>query len=97
MSGRQLNFYFIIVENALRLLDSIVLNGQTIPKGHLIYGICDLVNQRLILDIKNIRIGNSIVPVDLSVFDMDGMKGINVPEEAGNPVLLRNNEKQKQR
>lgn len=64
----------------LRLLDSVILNGEIIPKGHLIYGSCDITNQRLILDIKNIRIGHSIVPVDLSVFDMDGMKGINVPE-----------------
>ncbi len=64
----------------LRLLDSVVLNGETVPKNHLIYGICDITNQRLILNIKNIRIGNSIVPVDLSVFDMDGMKGLDVPE-----------------
>lgn len=64
----------------LRLLDTVVLNGQLIPKNHFIYGICDITNQRLILDIKNIRLGNSIVPVDLSVFDMDGMRGINVPE-----------------
>ena len=64
----------------LRLLDTIVLKGQIIPKNHLIYGICDITNQRLILDIKNIRLGTSIVPVDLSVFDMDGMRGINVPE-----------------
>lgn len=64
----------------LRLLDTIVLKGQIIPKNHMIYGICDITNQRLILDIKNIRLGTSIVPVDLSVFDMDGMRGINVPE-----------------
>lgn len=64
----------------LRLLDTVILNGQIVPKNHFIYGICDITNQRLILDIKNIRLGNSIVPVDLSVFDMDGMRGINVPE-----------------
>ena len=64
----------------LRLLDSVILNGEIVPKDHLIYGICKITNQRLILDIKNIRIGHSIIPVDLSVFDMDGMKGINVPE-----------------
>ncbi|WP_026898838.1 conjugative transposon protein TraM [Daejeonella oryzae] len=64
----------------LRVMDSVLLNGTTIPKDHLIFGISEITNQRLILDIKNIRIGNSIVPVDLSVFDMDGMKGINVPE-----------------
>jgi hypothetical protein len=71
----------------VRLLDTIILSGQIIPKNHLIYGICDISNQRLTLDIKNIRLGNSIVPVDLSVFDMDGMKGINVPEALTNDFV----------
>lgn len=65
----------------LRLMDTVVLNGQVIPKGHLIFGLAAFSNQRLNLDIKNIRLGNSIVPVNLTVFDrQDAMSGINAPE-----------------
>jgi len=43
------------------------------------------------LDIKNIRLGNAIIPVDLSVFSLDGLLGIDAPEAelgetAGNGV-----------
>lgn len=64
----------------LRLLDSVKLNGQMIPKGQLIYGICNIANQRLLLDVKTIRLGNRIVPVDLSVYSLDGIRGIEAPE-----------------
>jgi len=64
----------------LRLQDSVRLNGQMIPKGHELYGTCRITNQRLLLDIKNIRLGTSIVPVDLSVYSLDGMIGIDAPE-----------------
>jgi hypothetical protein len=64
----------------LKLLDTIKVNGQLIPKGQFLFGLCQVNNQRLILNIKNIRLGTSIVPVDLSVYDMDGMVGINAPD-----------------
>ncbi|MEJ7558116.1 MAG: conjugative transposon protein TraM [Pedobacter sp.] len=64
----------------LRLLDTIRLRGQMIPKNQLLFGSCNITNQRLILNINTIRLGNSIIPVDLSVYDLDGIKGINVPE-----------------
>ncbi|MCY1532126.1 hypothetical protein D9M68_673770 [compost metagenome] len=64
----------------LRLLDSVKLNGQIIPKGQSIYGICNIANQRLLLDVKTIRLGNRIVPVDLSVYSLDGIRGIEAPE-----------------
>jgi len=65
----------------LRLLDSIRLNGQLIPKGHAVFGLAEFSNQRLNLQIKNIRIGTSVIPVNLTVFDKrDAMQGINAPE-----------------
>lgn len=65
----------------LRLLDTIVINGQVIPKGHEVYGLAEFSNQRLNLEIKNIRLGTSIIPVNLTVFDKrDAMRGINAPE-----------------
>lgn len=65
----------------LQLLDTIVLGGQRIPKGHSIFGMAKFSNQRISLEIKNIRLGNQIIPVSLTVFDKrDGMVGINAPE-----------------
>lgn len=79
----------IIVENQkavqgatikLQLQDSIRLNGQLILKGHYLFGTCNITNQRLLLNIKNIRLGTSIVPVDLTVYSLDGIVGIAAPE-----------------
>ncbi len=64
----------------LRLLDTIHLKDMVIPKNQLLFGSCNITNQRLLLTIKNIRLGSSIIPVDLSVFSLDGLIGIDAPE-----------------
>ncbi|MHB8205921.1 conjugative transposon protein TraM [Mucilaginibacter sp.] len=64
----------------LRLLDTLRWKGLLIPKNQLLFGSCNITNQRLLLDIKNIRLGKDIIPVDLTVFSLDGMAGINAPE-----------------
>jgi hypothetical protein len=64
----------------LRLLDTIHLQDMVIPKNQLLFGSGNITNQRLLLNIKNIRLGSSIIPVDLSVFSLDGLIGIDAPE-----------------
>jgi hypothetical protein len=64
----------------LRLTDTMHLKGMVFNKGQLLFGNCTIVNQRLLLDIKNIRIGTAIVPVDLTVYSLDGIIGLNAPE-----------------
>jgi len=65
----------------IRLLDSVTINGQFLPKGHSVFGVAQFSNQRIALEIKNIRLGTSIIPVSLSTYDKrDGMQGINAPE-----------------
>lgn len=64
----------------LKLLDTVILAGHIIPKNHELFGTCRITNQRLLIDITNIRLGTSIIPVDLSVYSLDGMPGINAPE-----------------
>lgn len=74
----------------LRLQDTLIINGQIIPKGHLIYGLASFSNQRLNLEVKNIRLGTSIIPVNITVFDQrDGMEGINAPEALLNDEAKR--------
>jgi hypothetical protein len=64
----------------LRLKDTIRLNGLLIPKGQALSGLCSVTNQRLLLEIINIRLGTAIIPVSLTVFSLDGLVGINAPE-----------------
>lgn len=64
----------------LRLLDSVVLKNVVVPKGHLLFGLCRLVNQRLLMDIKSIRVGSLILPVELTMYGLDGMPGISAPD-----------------
>jgi hypothetical protein len=63
-----------------KLTDSVALKGIMLPKGQLLYGACQVTNQRLLVNIQNIRIGKNIIPVDLTVFSLDGMPGIPAPE-----------------
>lgn len=64
----------------LKLTDSVVLKDQAIPKGQEIFGVCSVTNQRLLLTIQNIRLDKQIIPVNLTVFSLDGMPGIPAPE-----------------
>ena len=64
----------------LKLTDSVTLKNQLLPKGHEIFGVCQVSNQRLLLTIQNIRLDKQIIPVNLTVFSLDGMPGIPAPE-----------------
>jgi hypothetical protein len=64
----------------LKLTDSVMLKGVLLPKGQLLFGACQVTNQRLLLNIQNIRIGKNILPADLTVFSLDGLPGIPAPE-----------------
>jgi hypothetical protein len=60
----------------LELVDSVKVHGIYLPKGQLLFGLCQVTNQRLFLHITHVRLGTLIVPVDLTVYDLDGMEGI---------------------
>ena len=64
----------------LQLTDTVTLKKQILLKGQEIFGVCQVVNQRLLLIISNIRLGKQIIPVNLTVFSLDGMPGIPAPE-----------------
>lgn len=64
----------------LKLSDSIRIKSLLIPKGTLAFGTATITNQRLLIEIKNIRLDNNIIPVGLVVYDKDGMVGVPAPE-----------------
>ncbi|WP_316809187.1 conjugative transposon protein TraM [Pedobacter agri] len=64
----------------LVLSDTVTISGVLLPEGHEIFGLCNLTNQRLLVDIKTIRIANNIIPVNLSIYSLDGIRGIAAPD-----------------
>lgn len=63
----------------LRLLSDILVNNIHIPKDKFLYGVASLNGERLNIKVNSICYNNSLFPVDLMVYDMDGLKGIYVP------------------
>lgn len=60
----------------IRLKKEIKTNGYTIPTNTLITGIASFSNDRMNIQINSIRVGKNVIPVVLSVFGSDGMKGL---------------------
>ncbi|RZL46405.1 MAG: conjugative transposon protein TraM [Pedobacter sp.] len=63
----------------LRLLDSVRVNGILIPNNEFIYGIASVDEERLKINIATLRYKNSILPVSLSAYDLDGLEGLYIP------------------
>ncbi len=63
----------------LRLLNDVYIDGILIPKDNFLFGTAFLNGERLNIKIASIRFQNSLFPVDLSVYDIDGMDGICIP------------------
>lgn len=63
-----------------RLLDDVYIGKDKVKKGTVLYGeISGFSMQRVNLSIVSIMVNNEIKPINLSVYDMDGMKGLYVP------------------
>lgn len=63
----------------LRLTSDVFINGVLIAKNNFVFGTAFLKGERLEVKIKTIRLNTSIFPVELSVYDMDGIEGIFIP------------------
>ena len=63
----------------LRLLSDVYIAGMLVPKNNFVYGTASLNGERLNITIKSVRYNNSILPVALSAYDMDGVEGVYIP------------------
>ena len=70
----------------LRLLEEAWLNGVKIPVNTFLYGICEVSNERLQIEVLQIPVGEKFVPVEVSVCDLDGLPGLYVPDNASRKV-----------
>jgi conjugative transposon TraM protein len=63
----------------LRLANDIYINGILIPKETFLFGVVSLNGDRLTAKVNNIRYLNYLFPVELTVYDLDGLEGIYIP------------------
>jgi hypothetical protein len=70
----------------LRLLEESWLNGVKIPVNTFLYGICEVSNERLQIEVLQIPVGEKFVPVEITVCDLDGLPGLYVPDNASRKV-----------
>lgn len=63
----------------LALLEDVRLGGQLIKTNQFLYGVVSLQGDRLHVKINTIRLGQSIIPVALELYDLDGIAGIFIP------------------
>lgn len=66
-----------------RLLDDVQAGRYLIPKGTILYGqVSGFTLQRVNLNVVSVLVNGEILPINLSVFDIDGMQGLYVPASA---------------
>ncbi|SHE35762.1 Bacteroides conjugative transposon TraM protein [Mariniphaga anaerophila] len=70
----------------LRLLEDTWLDGVKIPRNTFFYGICKVNHERLNITVSRIPGGKTFLPVDLAVYDLDGLPGLYVPGNAARSV-----------
>ncbi|WP_185155631.1 conjugative transposon protein TraM [Rudanella paleaurantiibacter] len=63
----------------LRLLEDMTIQDVVIPRGTLLYGVGNFGAERVGVQITSVQLQNRIYPIRLSVYDMDGLPGIYVP------------------
>ena len=63
----------------LRLTSTLSVAGTIIQANSFVYGIAALSGERLKIKISSVRSGDLILPVSLSVYDLDGIEGIFIP------------------
>lgn len=63
----------------IRLLEPLYVRGIIIPANTLLYGMGQFAGQRINLLIRSIQYQNRLFPVNIQIYDMDGMAGLYVP------------------
>ncbi|WP_026956655.1 conjugative transposon protein TraM [Algoriphagus vanfongensis] len=67
----------------IRLLDDILIGDAMVRKGTYLYALISGYDaQRVKLSITSVMLGDKIYPINLSIYDVDGMEGLYVPASA---------------
>jgi hypothetical protein len=68
----------------LRLLDPISIDGVLVPRNTIVYGKASFSDNRMSVTIDNVRYGTNLLPFVAEIYDMDGFKGLYVPDNITN-------------
>ncbi|MFP5438866.1 MAG: conjugative transposon protein TraM [Bacteroidia bacterium] len=63
----------------LRLVQDARIGETTLPSGFILIAVAKFQQSRLQLQVVSIEVDGSILPVNLTVYDLDGQQGLNVP------------------
>lgn len=69
-------------ELQLRLLEPMRAGNMLIPANTVLTGSAKIGGERLLITITSIQYADNVIPVEMAVYDMDGMQGIFVPNSA---------------
>jgi hypothetical protein len=63
----------------LRLTKEISADGITIPANTILHAICQTGDDRLRMIVRSLQLNGQLIPLDLEVYDIDGIAGVNMP------------------
>lgn len=66
-------------EVQIRLLEQMQAGKILIPANSILTGSCKIAGERLDITINSIQYADNIIPVEISVYDTDGQRGIFIP------------------
>jgi len=66
-------------ELQLRLLEPMRADDIVIPTNSVVTGACRIEGERMEVSVNSIQYGGAIIPVELTVYDTDGQRGIAIP------------------
>ena len=71
----------------LRLLEPVRIDGTVIPRNTLVYGTATISGMRLQVMVSSVEYGGRIFAVEASAYELDGQKGLNVPNSRERTAL----------
>lgn len=63
----------------LRLLQDVLVEGRLVPRNTFLYGTCQVSGNRLTLEATSVQTQNSVIPLSLKAYDLDGLEGLYIP------------------
>jgi conjugative transposon TraM protein len=64
----------------LRLMEPVRAGKTTVPRNTLISGTAKIQGERLDITVNSVEFAGQIIPVELTVYDLDGQRGIFIPD-----------------
>ncbi|MEN9919745.1 MAG: hypothetical protein RL662_2181 [Bacteroidota bacterium] len=77
----------------LRLLEAYTTQtGRVIPRGATLWAVCNISRERMFLTIENVIQGKDLIPISVDVYDIDGLKGIDLPNSVKAEIASKTKE-----